>query len=269
MELKLGRPIAFFDLETTGTNPGKDKIVEIAIIKINPDGSEQRLEQLINPEIPIPPATTEFHHISDADVADKPNFKTFAPELVRFIGNADLAGYNSNKFDIPVLVEEFLRADVAFDMKSRRRIDVMNIFYKMEQRTLSAAFKFYCGKKLENAHSAYNDTLATYEILKSMLDKYEATDFEEKDGSISQPIVNDVDKLAKFSSFHEIADFVGQIIFDDQKDECFNFGKYKGKKVKEVFKKEPQYYNWMMESDFPLSTKNLITSIKLREFNQK
>lgn len=267
MELKLGKPIAFFDLETTGTNPGKDRIVEIAILKIMPDGSKHSLEQIINPEMPIPAESTKFHKITDADVVDKPTFKQFAPELATFLGNSDLAGYNSNKFDIPMLVEEFLRVDFEFEMKNRRKVDVMNIFYKMEQRTLAAAFKFYCGKKLENAHSAMADIEATYLILQAMLDKYNGVEYEEKEGEISYPIVNDMEALSTFSSFHKNADYVGQIIFDDQGDECFNFGKYKGMKVKDIFKKEPAYYKWMMDADFPLSTKKLITSIKLRDFN--
>lgn len=267
MKLNITKPIVFFDLETTGTNPGKDRIVEIALLKILPDGSKQSMHQIINPGIPIPPESTEFHKITDADVIDKPSFKKFAPELLLFIGNADLAGYNSNKFDIPMLVEEFLRADFDFDLKNRRKIDVMNIFYKMEQRTLSAAYKFYCGKKLENAHSATADIEATYEILEAMLDTYKETEYTEKDGSLTFPIQNNMELLAKFSSFHQNADLVGQIIFDEDGDECFNFGKYKGKKVKEVFKKEPPYYSWMMDADFPLSTKKLITAIKLREFN--
>ena len=267
MQLKLKKPLAFIDLETTGINVGKDKIVELAVVKISPNGNKETLEQRINPGIPIPEATSKIHGIYDQDVKDMPEFKEFAPTLVSFIGNSDLAGYNSNKFDIPLLVEEFLRVDVDFDMKNRKLIDVQNIFMRMEQRTLSAAYKFYLDKKLENAHSALADVTATYEILEAQLDRYEDADFEDRDGKVSKPVVNDMDKLSEFTSFNKNADLVGQIIFDKEGDEVFNFGKYKGVKVADVFKKSPQYYDWMMNADFPLYTKKILTAIKLRSFN--
>jgi len=266
MELKLDRPIAFFDLETTGINVGKDRIVEIAVIKINKDGSSQTLEQRINPEMHIPEEVSKIHGIYDADVKFEPTFKEFAGELAAFIGKADLAGYNSNKFDVPLLVEEFLRAGVDFDMKGRRMVDVMNIFMKMEQRNLAAAYKFYCGKDLENAHSALADVSATLEILKGQLDRYQDVDFKDRDGNISTPVVNNIADLADFSSFHKNADLVGQIIFNEHGEEVFNFGKNKGKSVAEVFANEPQYYSWMMKADFPEYTKKVITEIKLRGF---
>jgi len=235
MELNLDRPIAFFDLETTGVNVGKDRIVEIAVIKINKDGSSQTLEQRLNPEVHIPEDVSKIHGIYDADVKFKPTFKEFAQELAAFIGKADLAGYNSNKFDVPLLVEEFIRAGVDFDMKGRRMIDAMNIFMKMEQRNLAAAYKFYCGKDLENAHSALADVEATLEIFKAQLDHYKDREYKDRDGNISIPVVNDMEAISKFSSFHKSADLVGQIIFNEHNEEVFNFGRNKGKSVAEVF----------------------------------
>jgi DNA polymerase-3 subunit epsilon len=266
MELKLDRPIAFFDLETTGVQVGKDRIVEIAVIKINRDGSTAILEQRINPEMHIPEEVSKIHGIYDADVKFEPTFKEFAPDLAQFIGKADLAGYNSNKFDVPMLVEEFLRVGVDFDVKNRRLIDVMNIFMKMEQRNLAAAYKFYCGKDLVNAHSALADVTATKEILEAQLDRYKDADFKDRDGNISTPVVNDMEQLAAFSSFHRNADLVGHIIYNEHNEEIFNFGKNKGKSVAEVFAREPQYYNWMMNADFPEYTKKVITEIKMRGF---
>jgi DNA polymerase-3 subunit epsilon len=266
MELKLDRPIAFFDLETTGINVGKDRIVEIAVIKINKDGSTQTLEQRINPEVHIPEEVSKIHGIYDADVKFEPTFKEFAQELATFIGKADLGGYNSNKFDVPLLVEEFIRAGIDFDMKDRRMVDAMNIFMKMEQRNLAAAYKFYCGKDLENAHAAIADVTATLEIFKAQLDHYKDREYKDRDGNISTPVVNDIGVLAEFSSFHKNADLVGQIIFNEEGEEVFNFGKNKGKSVAEVFDREPQYYDWMMRADFPGYTKKVITEIKLRGF---
>ena len=267
MQLELGKPIAFFDLETTGINIGKDRIVEIAIVKVNPNGETEKYEQRVNPGIPIPKEASEVHGIYDEDVALKPSFKEVASEIINFIGNADLAGYNSNRFDIPLLVEEFLRADVDFDVKNRKMVDVMNIFMRMEQRTLSAAYKFYLGKKLENAHSALADVEATYEILKAQIDLYKDTEFTDKNGEISTPVVNNISALAEFSTFNKNADLSGQIIYNEAGVEIFNFGKYKGRSVEEVFEKEPQYYDWMMRADFPLYTKKILTAIKLRKFN--
>lgn len=267
MQLNLGKAIAFFDLETTGINVSVDRIVEIGVLKIYPDGREEMLEQRINPLIPIPKVTSEIHGIYDADVRLMPTFKEFAPELAQFIGNADLAGYNSNRFDVPLLIEEFLRNGVDFDLRNRRMIDVQNIFMKMEQRTLSAAHQFYLKKPMENAHNAMADVKATYEVFKAQLDRYNDVEFTEKNGVVSKPIVNDMGALAEFSSFHRIADLMGQIIINEDGDELFNFGKFKGKKVKDVLDSEPNYYDWMMKSDFPLYTKKVLTTIKLRDFN--
>lgn len=264
MELNLTRPLAVFDLETTGLNIGSDRIVEISIYKVNPDGSVKQKTQLINPTIPIPEQTSAIHGITDADVKDKPTFKELANELNQFLDNCDLAGYNSNKFDIPLLVEEFLRADIEFDLRNRRFIDVQNIFHKMEPRTLKAAYKFYCKKELSNAHTAEADTKATYEILKAQIEHYSNTEYEDNDGNISMPITNDVQDLHEFSYNTRNVDLVGHIVFNDKQEEVFNFGKYKGQVVEEVFRKEHQYYDWMMKAQFPLSTKKVITAIKLR-----
>lgn len=270
MQLKLTKPIVFFDLETTGVQVGTDHIVEICLHKVNPDGSERTLIQRVRPATPdghtihIPEATTAIHGISDADVADKPTFKELAPEIVAFIGDADLAGYNSNKFDVPMLVEELLRVGVPFSLKNRYLVDVQNIFHKMEQRTLKAAYRFYCGKDLENAHSADADTLATYEVLKAQLDRYQDAEFTDRDGNVSKPIVNNIPALSKFSTQFPWADLVGHIAYDKQNREIFNFGKHKGELVTKVFASEPAYYDWMMKADFPLSTKQLLKSIKER-----
>lgn len=268
MELKLTKPLAFFDLETTGVKVASDRIVEISVIKVMPDGSQSVYTKRINPTIPIPLESIEFHGITDEDIKDAPTFAKIANELNQFLGNSDLAGYNSNKFDIPLLVEEFMRAGLDFDLKGRRFVDVQNIFHKMEPRTLHAAYAFYCNKDLVNAHSAEADTLATLEIMKAQLDKYDGVKYKDKKGNISEPVVNDVEALSVFSEQYNRADLVGHIIFNDKKQEVFNFGKYKGKSVENMFEKEPSYYDWMMKSDFPLSTKKLITAIKLRSFNK-
>lgn len=268
MELNLSKPIAFFDLETTGLNVGNDRIVEISIFKVLPDNTSKLITHRINPIIPISPESTSVHGITDADVKDKPTFKELAPELNQFLEDCDLAGYNSNKFDIPLLIEEFLRAGIEFDLRNRRFVDVQNIFHKMEPRTLKAAYKFYCNKALPGAHSAEADTMATYYILKSQLDRYKEAEYEDSDGIITKPVKNDIQALHDFSYNTKNVDLVGHIVFDDKQVECFNFGKYKGKAVEEVFSKEPQYYDWMMKAQFPRSTKKVITAIKLRNFNQ-
>ncbi len=268
MEINLTRPIAFFDLETTGLSIGSDRIVEISILKVFPDGNNETITQKINPGIPIPAEVTEIHGISDEDVKNKPSFKELAPDFVTFLDNCDLAGYNLLKFDIPLLVEEFLRAEIDFEIKGRHVIDVQNIFHKMEPRTLIGAYKFYCKKDLINAHSAEADNIATYEVFKSQLDKYKDVEITDKDGIKSVPIINDIKKLSEFSQMRNNADLVGHIIFNKDNIEVFNFGKHKGKTVEEVFAKEQSYYSWMMKSDFPLSTKKVITAIKLRGFNQ-
>jgi len=267
MELKLTKPLAVFDLETTGVKVGSDRIVEISIVKVMPDGSQLTYTKRVNPTIPIPPESTVFHGITDEDIKDAPTFADLANELNQFIGNSDLAGYNSNKFDIPLLVEEFLRVDLDFDLRGRRFIDVQNIFHKMEPRTLHAAYGFYCNKDLVNNHSAEADTLATLEVLKAQLDRYEGVEHKDKNGKISVPVVNDMESLSIFSEQFRNADLVGHIVFNDKDQEVFNFGKNKGKSVESIFEKESSYYDWMMKSDFPRSTKKVITAIKLRGFN--
>lgn len=255
MKLNLKNPLIFFDLETTGINTTKDRIVEISLLKVHPNGKEEIKSRRINPEMPIPPQATAIHGISDDDVKDCPTFKQVAKSLAEMLEGCDLAGFNSSRFDVPVLAEEFLRAGVDFDMSKRKFIDVQIIFHKKEQRTLEAAYKFYCDKELENAHSAEADTLATYEVLKSQLERY-------------PDLVNDVDALSKeYSSFNNNVDFAGRLILDEKGQEVFNFGKHKGKPVSQVFKEEPSYYSWMMDGDFPLNTKQALTKIKLREMN--
>lgn len=275
MLLNLEKPIVFFDLETTGVNVGTDHIVEICLLKVNPDQTTEQLVHRVRPvdsdgkTIHIPEFTTAIHGISDADVADKPSFTQLAPEVASFIGDADLAGYNSNKFDVPLLVEEFLRAGLKFDLKSRRLIDVQNIFHKMEQRTLKAAYRFYCGKNLDHAHSADADTMATYEVLMAQLDRYQDSEYTAPDGSVSKPIVNNIEQLSQFTCNSQWADLVGHIGYDKQHREIFNFGKHKGKTLESVFNVEPAYYDWMMKADFPLSTKDCITEVWKRRQDKK
>ncbi|MCQ2273331.1 MAG: 3'-5' exonuclease [Bacteroidales bacterium] len=275
MQLHLQKPIVFFDLETTGVNVGHDHIVEICLHKVMPDASTQTLVHRVRPvdqqgnTVHIPEITTAIHGISDADVADKPSFAQLAPEIAEFIGDADLAGYNSNKFDVPLLVEEFLRAGYPFSLAKRHLIDVQNIFHKMEQRTLKAAYQFYCGKNLENAHSADADTLATYEVLMAQLDRYQDAEYTDRDGRVSKPIVNDMEQLSQFTRVNPWADLAGYIGYDAKGNEIFNFGKHKGKTLKQVFADEPVYYDWMMKSDFPLSTKAVLTEVIDRIKQQK
>ncbi|MCH4551275.1 3'-5' exonuclease [Aestuariibaculum lutulentum] len=256
MQLNLNKPICFFDLETTGVNITTDRIVEIAILKVHPNGKEESKRWLVNPTIPIPKEVTAIHGISDEDVADKPTFKEVAKEVYNLIKDSDLGGFNSNRFDIPLLAEEMLRAEVDFDMKNRLAVDVQTIFHKMEQRTLSAAYKFYCDKNLEDAHTAEADTLATYEVLKAQIAKYD--DLE-----------NDTKFLAEFSSRKQFADFAGFIAYNKNGEECFSFGKHKGKLVTEILESEPGYFGWLLNADFPLYTKKVLTSIKLRSLNNK
>lgn len=253
MELKLSRPIVFLDLETTGTDAAKDRIVEISLVKVSPDGSKEVKTRRINPCMPIPPEATAVHGITDDDVRGEPRFEQIAKSLAAYIEGCDLAGYNSNKFDIPVLVEEFLRAGVDVDLKKRKFVDVQTIFHKMEQRTLTAAYRFYCGKELTDAHSAEADTRATYEVLKAQLDRYQDT------------LTNDVDFLAEFTMQNHCADYAGRILYDANGVEIFGFGKHKGRPVAEVFREEPSYYTWMMNGDFPQYTKKVITEIRLRD----
>ena len=252
MELNLRNPLIFFDLETTGVNAAKDKIVEISYIKVYPNGKEESNTIRINPGRHIPEEATSVHHITDDDVKNCPSFKDVAKELSRVFEGCDIAGFNSNRFDLPLLVEEFLAAGVNIDMTKRKFIDVQTIFHKMEQRTLVAAYKFYCGKNLEEAHSADADTRATYEVLKAQLDRYPS-------------LQNDVNFLSEFSTQNKNVDFAGRIIYNDKNVEVFNFGKHKGCPVEEVFRTiDRGYYDWMMQGDFPQNTKNVITNIKLR-----
>ena len=268
MKLKLNRPLAFFDLETTGVNVGADRIVEIAVLKAMPDGSELIKTMRINPEMPIPLASSLIHGIYDKDVAAEPTFKAVAAEFAEFIGDADLAGYNSNRFDIPVLLEEFLRAGVDFDMSDRKFVDVQNIFHQMEQRTLRAAYKFYCDKDIVNAHSAEADITATYHVLLAQIERYSDTEFEDKQGKISKPVKNDVDALHAFTNMNKPVDFAGRMVFNENDQEIFNFGKHKGKTVEQVFDTEPSYYAWMKQGDFPLYTKKKLEEIWTR-WNKK
>ncbi len=264
MNLNLNRPLAVFDLETTGTNIANDRIVELAIIKINPDQTEEVMVQRINPVIPIPNESTLIHGISDQDIKDSPTFQEFAPKVEKFLEGCDLSGYNAIKFDIPILVEEFLRVGIDFSLMDRNVVDVQNIFHKMEPRTLKAAYRFYCGEELVDNHSAEADTRATYEVLKSQLDRYEDVPYTDGDGLVSKPVKNDMKALGVFSYYTRNVDLVGHIVFNEKQQEVFNFGKYKGRAVEEVFRREPAYFDWMMKSQFPLSTKRVIKSIKLR-----
>lgn len=256
MELKLNRPICFFDLETTGIDVGKDRIVEIAIFKVYPNGTKESKTWLVNPTIPIPAQATAVHGISNEKVANEPTFAVLASQIYNMIKDSDLAGFNSDRFDIPLLAEELLRAGVDFDMKNRVSVDVQTIFHKMEERTLSAAYKFYCGQTLENAHSAEADTMATYEILKAQLDRY--TDLQ-----------NDMKSLAEFTTRKKSIDFAGFIAINDKGKEYFTFGKYKNVLVDEVFDKDPGYYGWIQNADFPLYTKKVLTALKLKKLNTK
>lgn len=255
MELKLKRPLVFLDLETTGVNVGSDRIIEIALLKVHPGGAKESKNFKLNPTIPIPLESSKIHGIYDKDVVNCPTFADMAAEFNHFLGGCDLAGYNSNKFDIPLLIEEFTRCGIHFDLVGRKLIDVQNIFHKMEQRTLSAAYKFYCNKDLLNAHTAEADTMATFEVLSAQLEKYEA-------------LKNDVDFLSDFSSVTKNVDLAGRIVFNENGVEVFNFGKYKGKVVLDVFKTEPSYYDWMMKGDFATNTKTVITQIRLKQFNK-
>jgi DNA polymerase-3 subunit epsilon len=264
MNIKLNKPIIFLDLEATGLSIGSDRIVEICLLKLNIDNSTEIKTQKINPEMPIPDVVSQIHGIYDKDVLDCQTFKQAAPELLRFIGNADFAGYNSNKYDIPLLAEEFLRAELDFDLEGRRLVDVQNIFHFMEPRNLSAAYKFYCNKPLVNAHSAEADVMATFEIFKAQIQRYEGVEVEDAKGKKSVPIVNDIPKLSELTSKSKNADLAGRIVFNENGVEVFAFGKHKDKSVIEVFKKEPSYYNWMMQGDFPIYTKKILTQIRLK-----
>lgn len=256
MQLNLNKPICFFDLETTGVNISKDRVVEISILKIYPNGKEESKTWIVNPEMQIPAEVIAIHGITNEQVADAPTFKEISKDVHNMIKDSDLGGFNSNRFDIPLLAEEMLRADVDFDMKNRVAVDVQTIFHKMEQRTLSAAYRFYCDKNLDDAHSAEADTKATFEVLKAQIEKYDSLD-------------NDIKFLSEFSSRKKFADFAGFIIFNKEGVECFSFGKHKGKRVEDVLRDEPGYFGWLLNADFPLYTKKVLTAIKLRNFNNK
>jgi DNA polymerase III subunit epsilon len=256
MELNLHRPICFFDLETTGTDICKDRIVEISIYKIHPNGNKESRTWLVNPEMPIPAECTAVHGITDEKVASEPTFREISHTVYNMIKDADLAGFNSDRFDIPLLAEEMLRVGLDFDMKSRVSVDIQTIFHKKEERTLSAAYRFYCGQSLENAHSAEADTMATYEILKSQLDRY-------------PDLQNDMRSLSEFTTRKKSVDFAGFIVLDKEGEECFSFGKHKGVRVSKVLEAEPGYFGWIQNADFPLYTKKVLTAIKLRKLNNK
>ncbi|MCP4977731.1 MAG: 3'-5' exonuclease [Maribacter sp.] len=256
MELKLTRPICFFDLETTGTNVAQDRIVEISILKIYPNGNKESKTWLVNPEKEIPAEVVAIHGISNEKVANEPTFKMLSKKIYNMIKDSDLGGFNSNRFDIPLLAEEMLRADIDFDMKNMVSVDVQTIFHKMEKRTLEAAYKFYCDKDLTDAHSAEADTIATYEVLLSQLDRY-------------PELENNIKKLAEFSTHKKTVDFAGFIAVDEEEEEIFAFGKHKGRKVLEVLDKEPGYFGWILNADFPLYTKKVLTQIKLSRLNNK
>ncbi|GEQ85782.1 DNA polymerase III subunit epsilon [Patiriisocius marinistellae] len=256
MELQLTKPICFFDLETTGINIAVDRIVEISILKVFPNGNKESHTWRVNPTVPIPAATTAVHGITDEMVANEPTFNELAKKVYDLIKDSDLGGFNSNRFDIPLLAEELLRAEVDFDMKKNLAIDVQTIFHKKEKRTLEAAYKFYCDKDLVDAHSAAADTNATYEVLKAQLDKY-------------KDLENDMPMLAEYSTHKKFADFAGYIGYNKQGKEMFAFGKHKGTLVEDVLENEPGYFGWLLNADFPLYTKKVLTRIKLSKLNNK
>ena len=251
MNIKLIRPIACFDLETTGINVATDRIVEISILRVQPDGNKDSLTRRINPTIPISKESSEVHGIYEADISNQPTFKELAPEIIEFLDNCDLSGFNCNRFDVPLLMEEILRSGHEFDIETRKIIDVQTIFHKMEKRTLEAAYKFYCDKTLENAHTAEADTTATFEILDAQIIRY-------------KDLVNDIDSLAAFSTFHKNIDLMGRIVENEDGIAVFNFGKNKGRSVENILLNEPGYYGWMMNGDFPLYTKKVLSDIKQR-----
>jgi DNA polymerase-3 subunit epsilon len=268
LPLNLKKPIAFFDLETTGININSDRIVELSILKIIPNGERELKTMRINPTIPIPIESSLIHGIYDEDVKDKPTFKSAAHSLGQFLEGCDLAGFNIIRFDVPVLVEEFLRADIDFDVSNRRLVDAQRIYHLMEPRNLSAAYKFYCGKDLIGAHGAEADTIATYEVLKAQINKYQNVSILDNSGKEFLPIKNDMEALHQLTLSHHV-DLAGRILFNEKGEEVFNFGKYKGQKVTDVLQKDLGYFDWMMKGDFTLNTKRKLTEIKLRGFNKK
>ena len=268
MQLHLKNPLVFFDLETTGTNISKDRIIELALVKVMPNGEQFTRTDRVNPEMPIPAETSLIHGIYDEDVKNAPTFKSIAKQLARFLEGCDLAGFNIIRFDVPVLVEEFLRAGVEFDVSNRKLVDSQKIFHLMEKRTLVAALKFYCDKDLEDAHSAEADTIASLEVLKAQVERYLDQPVVDPQGNQIGIIKNDMESLHKITASN-IVDLAGRIVLNDNGVEVFNFGKHKQTPVLDVFDREPAYYDWMMRGDFPLDTKRKLTEIKLRNFNKK
>ena len=267
MKLNLKNPLCIFDLETTGTNITQDRILEIAVVKLMPNGETIRKANVLNPTIPIPAESTVFHGLTDDDVKDKPTFKEVAKDYARFMEGADFAGFNVLKFDIPMLVEEFLRAGVDFDYSRKKIVDAQKIFHMMEKRTLSAAYRFYLNKDLQNSHTAEADTEATVEVLLAQVERYEGQDVTDSLNRKVGVIKNDIETLSKLTS-SDLIDLAGRMIRNAKGEEVFNFGKHKNKVVTAVFKEEPAYYDWMMNGDFPMDTKRKLTEIKLREFKK-
>ena len=268
MKLNLRNPLCFFDLETTGINITNDRILEIAVIKLMPNGEVLKKTHLVNPGIPIPPESTTIHGITDEDVKDKPTFKDVAKEYAKFMEGADLSGFNILKFDIPMLVEEFLRAGVDFDYSRKKIIDAQKIFHLMEKRTLSAAYKFYVNKDLNDSHSAEADTQATMDVLLAQIERYEGQSVTDSLGNKLGEIKNDMEVLHKLTA-SDLVDLAGRMVLNSKGEEVINFGKHKGKTVTDVLKAEPSYYDWVMNGDFPMDTKRKLTEIKLRDFNKK
>ncbi|HEX9650357.1 MAG TPA: 3'-5' exonuclease [Cyclobacteriaceae bacterium] len=267
MIINLRNPIAFFDLETTGVNISQDRIISISLIKIFPGNEQEKKEYLINPGIPIPAESSLIHGIYDEDIKGKPSFKEIARNLAKFLEGTDLAGFSIINFDVPMLVEEFLRAEVEFDIRKKKIVDAQKIFHLMEKRTLTAAYKFYCNKELANAHNASADTLASLEVLEAQVQKYSGNEVTDLLGNPLGQLENDMEVLHKLTISNKV-DLAGRLAFDDNGIEVFNFGKHKGKKVTDIFEQEPQYYDWIMKGDFPLDTKRRITEIKLRGFKK-
>lgn len=265
-KMKINKPIAFFDLETTGVNISTDRIIEICIVRVSPPDEKIEIKTFrVNPGIPIPDQSSSIHGIYDKDVADKPAFPEIAQQVFQFMKDCDLGGFNSIRFDIPLLIEEFFRAGIEFDISKRKLIDSQRIFHLMEPRTLGAAYRFYCNKDLENAHSAEADTLATYHILKAQIERYADKQVKDAEGKVTVPIKNDMNVLHDFS-VGNMVDLAGRMIMSDKGEELFNFGKYKGMKVKDTLLKDPMYYDWIMKGDFPQDTKKKLTQIKLKNF---
>lgn len=268
MKLNLKNPVAFFDLEATGTNVSTDRIVEISIVKLTPDGGQQIFTRRVNPGISIPLEASLIHGIYDKDIKNEPYFKDIAKDVFQFIGQADLAGFNVLKYDIPLLVEEFLRSGIDFDLDKRNLLDAQKIFHLMEKRNLSAAYNFYCGKKLENAHSAEADTLATVDVFRAQIERYAGEEVEDLQGNKLGVFENDMKKIHDLVN-EKMVDLAGRFIFNSQGEEIFNFGKHKGKTIEQALKEEPGYYDWMMKGDFPLDTKRKLTQVKLRGFTNR